>query len=427
RHSGAGPRSRGVRSLRFPPLRRCAAATGASGCLHRPRHLQSGAGPLRSRPATALHRPRGGGELGGPRGTGAARGQRWRESGSARSPGSPREEGAGRDGLAGGRGGARGSAGASRRGGGGDGLRAAGGPAQARRGAAAPGPRASRRPVGGDPSLAVDRGAGADAGVMTRIAFALVFLCVACRGEGGPAPAPEAAETPPTEVAALRWVPVSAPQDASLLEAPAVVRAAAGASGEVSSSYRARVERVHTQVGSRVERGDPIVDVLAPEVFVAAAAYVGSKRRLELHAERAEELERLRAEGLVEKSRVFEHRMLAAELQARRDEARAVLRAAGVNPQTADALARGGALTLRAPVGGIVVELDAQPGEIREAAAGPLARTRGEGSARVEVRTPGACPAGDRAVPGLTDGRESPLRGEPVAVVIDPVAGTHVH
>ena len=47
---------------------------------------------------------------------------------------------------------------------------------------------------------------------MTRIAFALVFLCVACRGEGGTAPAPEAAETPPTEVAALRWVPVSAPQ-----------------------------------------------------------------------------------------------------------------------------------------------------------------------------------------------------------------------
>ena len=262
---------------------------------------------------------------------------------------------------------------------------------------------------------------------MTRIAFALVFLCVACRGEGGTAPAPEAAETPPTEVAALRWVPVSAPQDASLLEAPAVVRAAAGASGEVSSSYRAHVERVHTQVGSRVERGDPIVDVLAPEVFEAAAAYVGSKRRLELHAERAEELERLRAEGLVEKSRVFEQRMLAAELQARRDEARAVLRAAGVNPQTADALARGGALTLRAPVGGIVVELDAQPGEIREAAAGPLARIRGEGSARVEVRTPGPWPAGDRAVLELTDGREIPLRGEPVAGVIDPDAGTHVH
>lgn len=261
---------------------------------------------------------------------------------------------------------------------------------------------------------------------MKRTLLVMSLCLVACGRDETSAP-PEEPAAPPAHTVALRWVPVMVPEDASLLEAPGVVRAAAEATGEVSSSYRARVERVHTRVGSVIERGDPVVDVLAPEVFEAAATYVGTSKRLELHAERAAELEQLRGEGLVEKSKVFEQRMLAAELEARRDEARAILRAAGVSTGAARALTNGGALTLRAPVSGIVVEVDAQPGEIRDAGTGPLARIRGEGSARVEVRTPSPWPQGERATLELADGREIALRGEPVASAIDPTSGTHMH
>lgn len=252
-----------------------------------------------------------------------------------------------------------------------------------------------------------------------------LLLLAACHNEE-PESAPKAvSEAAPA--ADTRWVPVVVPKDASLLEAPAVVRADPEASGQVSSTARARVEKVHVRVGSRVERGAPIVDVLAPEVLRAAATYAGSADRLAFHRERAAELEQLRAEGLVDKARVFEQRMIAAELEASQNEALATLRGAGIDVATARSLAKGGMLTLRAPVAGVIVELNAIPGEIIEAGGPPLARISGEGPIRVEVRTTSVWPGGTSVVLELADGEVIPLAPEPLASVIDPDAGTRIY
>lgn len=260
---------------------------------------------------------------------------------------------------------------------------------------------------------------------MRPYAVAGLLLLAACRNEE-PESAPETvSEAPPA--ADTRWVPVVVPQDASLLEAPAVVRADPDASGEVSSTARARVEKVHVRVGSQVERGAPIVDVLAPEVLRAAATYAGSADRLTFHRERAAELEQLRAEGLVDKARVFEQHMIAAELEANKNEALATLRGAGVDAAAARSLAKRGVLTLRAPVAGVVVELNAIPGEMVEVGGPPLARISGEGPIRVEVRTTSVWPGGTTVVLQLADGEVIPLEPEPLASVIDPDAGTRIY
>lgn len=260
---------------------------------------------------------------------------------------------------------------------------------------------------------------------MRACAAAGLLLFTACRSEE-PRKLPEATSEAPAGVEG-RWVSVVVPQDASLLEAPAIVRADPEASGEVSASARARVEKVHVRVGSRVERGAAIVDVVAPDVLRAAATYVGSSDRLAFHRERAAELERLRAEGLVDKARVFEQSMLAAELEATRNEALATLRGAGVDVANARSLTKGGVLTLRAPVAGVLVELNALPGETLDPGGAPLARIFGEGPIRVEVRTTSAWPVGAHAVLELADGEIIPLEPDPVASVIDPDAGTRIH
>jgi multidrug efflux pump subunit AcrA (membrane-fusion protein) len=257
------------------------------------------------------------------------------------------------------------------------------------------------------------------------VIFGGLLLAACGRGEEAQPLAQEAADSPPTPE--VRWVPVRSPGDTSVLEAPAVVRAAPDANGEVSVSVSARVERVHVQVGTRVERGAVVAEVLAPQVLAAAATYVGASKRLAFHKARAEELEALREEGLVDKARVFEQRMQAIELDAAREEALATLRGAGVDPAQAEALTRRGSIALRAPVAGVVTELDARPGEMREPGSGPLARIRGAGPARVEVRTPSPWMGGASVTLELSGGERIALRPEPIASAVEPEAGTHVH
>jgi multidrug efflux pump subunit AcrA (membrane-fusion protein) len=232
--------------------------------------------------------------------------------------------------------------------------------------------------------------------------------------EEGPATAP------------TRWAAVARPEDRSILEAPAVARVAADASGNVAVTARSRVVRVHARPGSVVEAGDPVVDVAPPELLDAAAAYLGAGRRLQVHAARRDRLEALREEGLVNREQVFAQRAAAAELRAARDEAAATLRAAGVDPRRAAALVRRGHLTLEAPVGGVVTELNARVGEIREPGGAPFARIVGTAPARIEVRTTEPWPEAAQLRFETTAGRLVPLRPTPLATVVDPDDGTRV-
>ena len=247
--------------------------------------------------------------------------------------------------------------------------------------------------------------------------------CGADREAIGPEPTESSAASRTT--APTAWVEVRRPSDGSILQAPAIVRATS-ATGEVSATVRVRVMRLHVQPGSVVAANDPIVDVAAPELLDAAAVYLGAGRRARTHADRADELDALRGEGLVSRAQVFEQRSIANDLAAERDRAGAMLRAAGLEPRDSAALLRSGTLTLRAPVAGVVVELPARTGEIREAGAGPLARIFGEAAARVEVRTSEAWPAASSLAFEASDGRTIALTPAPIATVIDPHDGTRV-
>lgn len=264
-----------------------------------------------------------------------------------------------------------------------------------------------------------------------RLPWALLLTSswwIAC---GGGEPASSEAETSPPAVgadssASTRWAAVRPPEDASLLEAPAVARVSADATGDVAVTLRARVERVHVRAGSVVRAGDPIVDVGSPELLEAAAAYGGASRRLAVHASRAEELDALREEGLVERSDVFAQRAAAAELREQRDRAAAILRGAGADPRDASSIVRRGYVTLTSPVAGVVTALRARPGEILEPGGPPFARVVGEAPARIEVRTSEAWPDAASLVFRAVDGRVVELSPDPISSVVDPDDGTRL-
>ncbi len=264
--------------------------------------------------------------------------------------------------------------------------------------------------------------AGVPGAVVVAVVVALAL------GLGGCGSEPMAIEAEPAAEATSAptpWVAVRSPDDESLLEAPAIVRAA-GASGAVSASVQVRVVRLHVSAGSVVSAGDPVVDVAAPELLDAAATYVGSRRGARAHGERAGQLEELRAEGLVNHSQVFERRARSIELTTEHGRAAALLRSAGVEPSAAAGLLRRGFLTLNSPVDGVVTALEVRVGEVREPGAGPLARIFGEGTARIEVRTTEMWPEATSVRFEASDARIVELQATPLSSVVDPDDGTRL-
>lgn len=239
-----------------------------------------------------------------------------------------------------------------------------------------------------------------------------------------PAPSSEAGAEALTSSAAARWIPIRAPQDSSMLTAPCVVRAQADAMGEVSSTFRAQVSRVHVQVGDVVQKGQPIVDVSAPEIVAAAASYVGLGNRLRVHRKRLNSLQTLREEGMVRTSAVFEQEALVAELEAQMREAVAVLRLAGLAPKDAGRMTQDTILSLRAPVDGVVASLSGHPGEVLDGST-PLARIIGPALARIEVSSPAALMIGETLTMTSADGARYKLAPTPVSSVVAADTGMH--
>lgn len=253
----------------------------------------------------------------------------------------------------------------------------------------------------------------------------IALLCVvlgACSREQAAAPQPESSET--VESVPSRFVEVSRPEDRSIMQAPAIVRASAAASGEVTAPTPLRIARVHVKVGQSVAAGDPVVDVHAPELLDAAAVFLTAAARARAHEERAEQLEALLGEGLALRAQVFEQRTLAADLRASRLQAIALLRSAGVDPEQASALMQSGVVTLRSPVAGIITELSAHPGRSFDSSAIPIARLTGRASARIEVQSAKSWPEATSVVFTASDGRRVLLDPKPVSSAVIPADGT---
>ncbi|MCC6333553.1 MAG: efflux RND transporter periplasmic adaptor subunit [Myxococcales bacterium] len=203
---------------------------------------------------------------------------------------------------------------------------------------------------------------------------------------------PEVAPPPP----ASPWVRVKPAGAAAVLEGPARVLAGPGASAVVTPPLRGTVVKVRVRPGDVVAAGAPVVDVVMPEVLDAAGRFEGARARLEAWSARAEQLEKLRAEGLARALDVSEARASVAEAKADLQAARAVLLAAGLKEGDVPGLLAGsGAVPLRAPVAGVVVEVLATLGASRDPSADPLVRLASTGAIRVEAHFPRAPPDGD--------------------------------
>lgn len=254
-----------------------------------------------------------------------------------------------------------------------------------------------------------------------RTAVLCIALCACAREQ---APSADAEPSQRAESAPSRFVPVSKPEDRSIMQAPAVVRASAPASGEVTAPAPLRIAHVYVKVGQAVAVGDPIVDVHAPDLLDAAAVVLSAAARARAHQERADQLEALLDEGLALRAQVFEQRSMAADLRASRLQAIALLRSAGIDPEQASALMQRGVVTLRAPVAGIVTDLSARPGRSFDPGTTPIARLTGQASARVEVQTAKGWPQATSIVFTASDGRRIVLDPAPVSSVVIPSDGT---
>ncbi|MFZ5446642.1 MAG: efflux RND transporter periplasmic adaptor subunit [Myxococcota bacterium] len=222
-----------------------------------------------------------------------------------------------------------------------------------------------------------------------------MLLVAACKEQ--PKSQPEGA------TAAEQWLPVRAADDAPALEVPARVLAGPGATTVVTPPLRATVLRIRARPGDVVDAGAPLVDVVMPEALDAAGRFEGARVRLQAWTERHEQLAQLRADGLAKSLDVSEAAARVAESKADLQAARAVLLSAGVREGEAASLLGGsGALSLRAPVSGVVTALSASIGESREPSAGPLVQLASAGPVRVEARFAQVVPDGQYDFVGTT-------------------------
>ena len=131
---------------------------------------------------------------------------------------------------------------------------------------------------------------------------------------------------------------------------PASVRVVAAAGAGL-------VTQLHVQAGDPVKRGAPLITLSMPGLADAQNALTQARLKSQLAASNAARDEKLFAEGLIAESRL---RATQAETQS----ARASLAAAQTTLAMLGAgTVSGSAITLTAPIAGVVVESAAEPGE----------------------------------------------------------------
>ncbi|HWV38063.1 MAG TPA: efflux RND transporter periplasmic adaptor subunit [Vulgatibacter sp.] len=221
------------------------------------------------------------------------------------------------------------------------------------------------------------------------------------------------------------WVKVRSPAGIPLLEAPARSVGPPDAEAPLSPPFAARVGQVHVRVGDRVERDAPLVDVVMPEVVGAAGRLAAAQIRIDAQARRKAQLDALAKHGLARLADRAEAEGALGEARAEHLVASSILGAAGLSPKDASRLVEGGGVvTLRSPIAGVVVSVDAPIGSIREAGGAPLVRVAGTGPGRVVARAQALPP--EDATLSFVSGRDEPV---PLALLtasplVDPHDGT---
>lgn len=220
------------------------------------------------------------------------------------------------------------------------------------------------------------------------VCASLLCFTLGCAEAAKSAEAPIAPRaTPASPSSHTRWIKVRPAKDMGLLDAPARVLAAPQGAAALSPPLKARVVRVRVRHGQLVAAGQPLVDVLMPEAVQAAGALSAATIKAEAWARRQTQLLALKAEGLARATEVAEVEALLAGARADAQAARATLRAAGVGDQQAEALLQSdGTVSLRSPIAGVITDVDARLGEVREPTGKALVEVAGESEGLVEAR-----------------------------------------
>ncbi len=223
----------------------------------------------------------------------------------------------------------------------------------------------------------------ATAALLRTLLVAIAATGLSGCGKRGPA----VEEEPPIPSARTPWVLARSSEGVPLLEAPAQVLASPEGQAGVVPPYRARVVQVLVRPGERVTRGQPLVEVVMPEVSTAAGAYAAASTRVDAYGRRKAQLDALKADGLVRLVDVLEAETKLAEARADQQSAAATRRVAQIEPAEAAGIVSGRKpVSLRSPIAGMVTAVGVAVGDSREPTGEPVVRVAGEGDSRVEAR-----------------------------------------
>ena len=143
-----------------------------------------------------------------------------------------------------------------------------------------------------------------------------------------------------------------------------------GAYAEVGTPVAARVTRLLVNAGDAVRNGQPLVELMSPELGRERAEYLSASARLKLAEAALERKRGLAEEKIVPLREVQEAESAAGEARAALRASRAAIAAFGVEPPTDDGdSATSSAFVLRSPVTGSVIERTAVVGQMLDPAA----------------------------------------------------------
>lgn len=261
------------------------------------------------------------------------------------------------------------------------------------------------------------------AGVLCLTTFGCQEAAKQARPASNAAPAlvQRAAET--SKADAGQWLTLEAARTPTRLSA--IVRASV-ATAKLSVSHNARVRGIHAAVGSRVKKGNPLVDIDSEDLLLESVTYLAVRSQLKVHRGRLEELKALQRQKLASRAEIFEREAKIAELSRTRDLAAASLRSANLVPSKARSYVDKGYFTIDAPIDGVLVEMSVRVGQSVQAYGASLGKVVGTSVARVEVRTQERVASANKLKFEGLNGVVAPLRGPPVSSVVDAESGNHL-
>ena len=216
--------------------------------------------------------------------------------------------------------------------------------------------------------------------------LALLFVAAACGGKSSDAAKPAADSTADARTRAvtltpdqrehLKVVPVTVESYRPTIQTTGTVAFDGNISTQVIAPISGPVTKLLVEVGARVRKGDALALISSPDFAAAVSAYKKAQAAAS-QAQRVADLnaELFKADGIAKRD-LEQSQVEAQAAAADRDAALQALRALGVDSAAIAALREGrstGPLeaSLRAPIGGTVVEKQITPGQLLQAGTTP--------------------------------------------------------